>query len=143
MITVLGSRILIKGESLDNYQSNIIFVPDLYQRAPMRHGEVVRVGPEVENIRAGDVVFFHEHAGHTLAMDETTSIVLSEDDALGYSPDVVDLTMAEDTEIKQLREQSEIQREANAESKRLTDELKDALEQAKSVLADIRFNFHE
>ena len=102
MIAVLGSRILVLGESLDKLTSSTIVL--LNNQAPMRHGEIIHAGPDCENLKRGDVAMFHENAGHAIVIDETTYIVIHEDDVLAYSPDITEMHMAEDPQVKALRE---------------------------------------
>ena len=122
MIAVLGSRILVLGESLDKLTSSTIVL--LNNQAPMRHGEIVHAGPDCENLRRGDVAMFHENAGHAIVIDETTYIVIHEDDVLAYSPDITEMHMAEDPQVKALREATEDLEREIERAKTLTDHLK-------------------
>lgn len=122
MIAVLGSRILVLGESLDKLTSSTIVL--LNNQAPMRHGEIIHAGPDCENLKRGDVAMFHENAGHAIVIDETTYIVIHEDDVLAYSPDITEMHMAEDPQVKALREATEgLEREIER-AKTLTEHLK-------------------
>jgi len=123
MLAVLGARVLVAGESLQKYHSDIIEVPD--RPEPMRHGEVIHAGPDCENLKKGDVTMFHENAGSSLKLDDgQTFIVLHEDDVLAYSPNIMELHMAEDKEVKALREATEALRKENERAEKTLEELK-------------------
>lgn len=126
MIAVLGSRVLVLGESLDKLTSSTIIL--INNQAPMRHGEIIHAGPDCENLRRGDVAMFHENAGHVIVIDETTYIVIHEDDVLAYSPNIMEMDMTEDPQVKALREATEDLEKHIKTAKALTEYLKEQTE---------------
>lgn len=45
--------------------------------------EIIAIGPEVKNIKIGDIVLFAKYSPHEIYIEEQTFFVLSEDDVLG------------------------------------------------------------
>ncbi|MDH4944937.1 co-chaperone GroES [Sulfurimonas sp. C5] len=78
----LGERILVKSVEESNTTASGIIIPDNAKEKPNR-AEVIAIGDEVKNVKAGDTVVFGKYSGTGLALEGQEYIVLEIADVLG------------------------------------------------------------
>jgi chaperonin GroES len=81
MFKPLGNRILVKPSEKED-MVNGLYIPDQLKTNPPR-GEVVATGPECKDLKAGDFVYFNEHSGSPLKLDNTEYLIMRETDIFG------------------------------------------------------------
>ena len=78
----LGERVLVERVEEETTTATGIIIPDNAKEKPSR-GKVLAIGPEVEEIREGDIVVFGKYAGTDLVLNDNEYLVLEVSDILG------------------------------------------------------------
>jgi len=60
-----------------------IIVPSTVKVEPQKYGEVLSVGENVENIKVGDVIVFHQAGGQAVIMDGVIMRILKNEEVYG------------------------------------------------------------
>ena len=78
---MLGDRLLVQiaDQREQTHESGVITIQS---HDPGVIGTVVNVGPEVQDVRTGDVVLFAPDSGRTMDIDGTEYLVLDETEVL-------------------------------------------------------------
>ena len=81
MFKPLANRVLVlpaqKEESI-----NGIFLPDQSKTNPPR-GKVEAAGSECKDVKVGDFVYFNEHSGYSLKLNNVEYLIMRETDLFG------------------------------------------------------------
>jgi len=84
-----GKYVLIKPtvkESTEN--ENGIIIPSMVEKEQKSQGEVVAVGSEVKDIKAGDIIIYGAYAGEQMKVKEDKAIVdyklIFDEDIIGF-----------------------------------------------------------
>jgi len=65
-----------------------IIVPSTVKVEPQKYGEVLSVGENVENIKVGDVIVFHQAGGQAVILDGVIMRILKNEEVYGiYTED--------------------------------------------------------
>ena len=92
MIKLLSNRILVKPQDKKIKTNSGIIIPETVQENRMATGTVYDIGPGKKNskgilipmtIKINDIVIFDRHRGKETIIDETTYMIISEDDVFG------------------------------------------------------------
>ncbi|GBD98678.1 10 kDa chaperonin 5 [bacterium BMS3Abin07] len=59
-----------------------IYVPDTAKEKPQK-GKVEAIGPEVKELKIGNMVFFDRYSGSKVNIDNTEYLIIKEEDILG------------------------------------------------------------
>ena len=82
-IKPLGKRVLIKQvEQEEVTKSGIVLPVTAYKEKPIT-GEVLAVGKDVEDVKAGDKVIFEKYSGTEVKDGDDTYLILDMDNVLG------------------------------------------------------------
>jgi chaperonin GroES len=66
---VLKEKLLVRQDEAETTTASGVIIPDIAQEKP-KQGEVVIVGDDIDEISVGDRVFFADHAGTPLSLQE-------------------------------------------------------------------------
>lgn len=81
-IRPLGSRALVQQiEANETYEGSELVIPAVYQERPPE-GVILRVGPEVKELKPGDRVIFRKWSTRAFVDHESKLIVMEESEAL-------------------------------------------------------------
>lgn len=81
-IKPLGNRILVKPDTEAAETVGGIYLPDSAKEKPQQ-GKTVAVGPDVENVKKGDIVLIPKFGGTDVAIGGVDHQIFSEDSVLG------------------------------------------------------------
>jgi chaperonin GroES len=82
-LTPLFDKILIKRLPEFSETGGGILIPEEYREKAM-NGEVVSVGPDVEQVRPGQIIMFAKYAGTDITFnDDNQYLILAEKQVLG------------------------------------------------------------
>jgi chaperonin GroES len=80
--TPLSDRVLIRRVSAEERTRGGLHIPDAAKDKPQA-GDVVAVGVDAKNVRAGDRVIFGKYSGDVIRLDEVEHLIMKEEDILG------------------------------------------------------------
>jgi chaperonin GroES len=81
MFKPLSNRILVEPSEKED-MVNGLYIPDQLKTNPPR-GKVVATGSECKDLKVGDYVYFSEHSGSPLKLDNTEYLIMRETDIFG------------------------------------------------------------
>lgn len=81
MFKPLANRVLVLPAEKED-MINGLYIPDQLKTNPPR-GKVEAAGPECKDVKVGDFVYFSEHAGSPLKLDNTEYLIMRETDLFG------------------------------------------------------------
>ncbi len=91
-----GARIVVK--KLTEKERGGLIVPQLAQKRALI-GKVLHVGPEVDDIQAGDVILFAQYSGCTPYMDAELMAEYGEDLLIMNGEDILSFVKEEPAEV--------------------------------------------
>ena len=77
----LADRVVLQTEKAEEKTASGIYLPDKAQEKP-KEAKVVEVGPDVKNIKKGDVVVYEEFAGTTVKVGNDEFTIVKEEKIL-------------------------------------------------------------
>jgi len=83
MIKPLHSNVVIQVVDEETPQSGIVIVDTGDKTRKAYRAKVLAVGPEVEGIQAGDIVWVAPHSGIEISLDGSKSRIVGSDSLLG------------------------------------------------------------
>jgi chaperonin GroES len=81
MFKPLSNRILVLPAEKED-MINGLFIPDQLKTNPPQ-GKVVAVGSECKDLKEGNIVYFSEHSGSPLKLDNIQYLIMRETDIFG------------------------------------------------------------
>jgi len=78
----LKDRVFISYSDEVEKTAGGIYVPDTAKEKPQK-GKVEAVGPEVKELKVGNMVFFDRYSGSKVNIDNTEYLIIKEEDILG------------------------------------------------------------
>jgi chaperonin 10 Kd subunit len=82
-IKPLGKRVLIKQVEQEEVTKSGIVLPGTASKEKPITGEVLAVGKDVEDVKAGDKVIFEKYSGTEVKDGDDTYLILDMDNVLG------------------------------------------------------------
>ena len=82
-IKPLGKRVLIKQVEQEEVTKSGIVLPGTASKEKPIIGEVLAVGKDVEDVKAGDKVIFEKYSGTEVKDGDDTYLILDMDNVLG------------------------------------------------------------
>jgi chaperonin GroES len=77
----LKDRVVVSYSEEAEKTSGGLYVPDTAKEKP-QEGKVEAVGPEVKELKAGDVVMFEKYSGAKVKVGDVEQLVIKEEDVL-------------------------------------------------------------
>ncbi len=84
-IEPLGDRIIIRREEADEKATpggRIVLPDSVREHERPSKGEVLAIGPKIESVAVGDVVYYTKYAGDEITQDEVEYTILREGDVM-------------------------------------------------------------
>lgn len=78
----LGDRVFVSYTEELEKTAGGIYVPDSAREKPQR-GKVEAHGPDVKNVKDGDIILFDKYSGTKIRIDNEDYLILKEEDILG------------------------------------------------------------
>ena len=82
IIKPLGKRVLIKQVEQEEVTKSGIVLPGTASKEKPITGEVIAVGKDVEDVKAGDKVIFEKYTGTEVKLDGQEYIIVKEQDII-------------------------------------------------------------
>ena len=77
----LKDRVVVSYSAEIEKTAGGIYVPDSAKEKPQQ-GKVEAVGPEVKELKVGNVVLFDKYSGSKVTVDDTEQLIIKEEDIL-------------------------------------------------------------
>ena len=78
----LKERCLVKYSEHEEKTAGGLFIPDAAKEKPQK-GTVEAVGPDVKEVKKGDVVLFDRYSGSKVKIDDDEFLIIKEEEILG------------------------------------------------------------
>ena len=82
-IQTVGSKLIVEQDKPKEMSDGGVYIPDQSRKLPGK-GTVICIGPDVQEVAVGDVVFFNQYDGNLLELDSTEYTIIDTEKILLY-----------------------------------------------------------